>query len=231
METLAVWLGIATVAFLVSTAAFLVFAVGQGELTSPVFVLPMLITVLAAASHAVMVIESLGFLPELLGLTEIRHAEWLLSTPIIAYYLLLLAGADRGIRLAAVVLDMLMIAAGYGAAVTGGAVKWAFFLASSAFFAGLLYLLFSGVGEAIETSSAASRSLLLSLRDLTVVLWLVYPVAFLLSPSGAGLITAAHTTFVYIVLDVSAKVGFVGLMLARQYELTTILDRSPSAAA
>nr|1BCT_A Chain A, BACTERIORHODOPSIN [Halobacterium salinarum] len=52
------------------------------------------------------------------------------------------------------------------------------------------------------------------LRNVTVVLWSAYPVVWLIGSEGAGIVPLNIETLLFMVLDVSAKVGF-GLILLR----------------
>jgi bacteriorhodopsin len=59
-----------------------------------------------------------------------------------------------------------------------------------------------------------AASLFTTLRNIVIVLWLAYPVVWLVGTEGAGLIGLGPETAVFAVLDVAAKVGF-GFVLLR----------------
>jgi len=60
----------------------------------------------------------------------------------------------------------------------------------------------------------------------TVVLWTLYPVVWLLAPVGFGLMTPGTEMMVIVYLDVITKVGFAILALMGQDALDDITDQS-----
>jgi sensory rhodopsin len=50
-----------------------------------------------------------------------------------------------------------------------------------------------------------------TLRNLTVVVWTLYPVVWLLAPTGAGLLLPDTQVLVLTYLDLVSKVGFVAV--------------------
>jgi bacteriorhodopsin len=52
------------------------------------------------------------------------------------------------------------------------------------------------------------------LRNLIVIAWSVYPVAWLVGTEGLGLVGLFGETLIFMILDVLAKVGF-GIVLLR----------------
>ncbi|RLM52978.1 bacteriorhodopsin, partial [Halorubrum sp. Atlit-26R] len=58
------------------------------------------------------------------------------------------------------------------------------------------------------------RAVFGTLRNITVVLWTLYPVVWLLAPTGFGVLTPATEMLVFVYLDVVSKVGFVVVAVA-----------------
>ncbi|OYR58261.1 sensory rhodopsin-2, partial [Halorubrum sp. E3] len=58
------------------------------------------------------------------------------------------------------------------------------------------------------------RAVFGTLRNITVVLWTLYPVVWLLAPTGLGLMTPATEMLVFVYLDIVSKVGFVVVAVA-----------------
>ena len=229
MVSSSLWFGFGAATFLVAVATFVGFGLTRGDFRSPYYFLPPIHALIAGVAYVGMTAASLGMLPAAVDVTVFRYADWTLSTPIITYYLAMLAGTRVRTRIAAVAANALMILTGYVAAVTAGTAKWLFFALSSLFFLGLLYLYLRTFDRAIEENPETSHGLFRSLRDLTVSVWSLYPVVFLLGPSGVGLLQVADHDFVIVFLDLTAKVGFMGLMLVRQYQLNTFLSAETTA--
>ncbi|MFC7185906.1 bacteriorhodopsin [Halorubrum yunnanense] len=195
----------------VSTVAFVAFSL-LGDHENRYFLLPPAIMSIAGLSYAGMAASSGGFALEGLVL-ELRYLDWLLTTPLIVMHIAVVAAASRKTIAAAMGADALMIAAGYAAttAATPG-VKWGGFAVSTVAFLAVVYLLLTTVTDGVRDETAAVQGTFRTLRDLTIALWLVYPVIWLLSPSGFGVITAPDYHFIIAVLDTTAKVGFTSIV-------------------
>jgi sensory rhodopsin len=226
----AVWFGIAAGVFFLTAFGYVAFASVRGKITSPYYFLPPVHATIAGIAYVGMTLVAADLLPELIQLEFIRYLDWTLSTPIITYYLAMLADVDIETRVIAVLANVVMIVVGFGAAVTPSPFKWAFFAFSSILFVGLMYIYVKTFSDAIEQNPRSSRSVFLSLRDLTIIIWGVYPVAFLLGPSGTGLLLPTDHNFLIALLDLTAKVGFMIILLVRQYELNTFLAAETTAS-
>lgn len=231
MVTSSLWFGFGAAIFLVAVATFVGFGLTRGDWKSPYYFLPPIHALIAGIAYIGMALASLGMLPVAVDVTVFRYADWTLSTPIITYYLAMLAGTRIRTRIAAVAANVLMVLTGYVAAVTTGTGKWIFFALASLFFVGLLYFYLSTFDRAIGENPETSQALFRSLRDLTVSVWSLYPIVFLLGPNGVGLLQVADHDLTIVFLDLTAKVGFMGLMLVRQYQLNTFLSAETTAAA
>jgi len=195
----------------VSTVAFVAFSL-LGDHENEYFLLPPAIMSIAGLSYAGMAASSGGFALEGL-VVELRYLDWALTTPLIVLHIAVVAAAPRETIAAAMGADALMIGAGYAAttAATPG-VKWGGFAVSSVAFLAVVYLLLTTVTDGVRDESAAVQGTFRTLRDLTIALWFVYPVIWLLSGSGVGVISTADYHFIIAVLDTTAKVGFTSIV-------------------
>jgi len=226
----AIWFGIAAGIFFLAAFGYVVFTALRGRLTSPYYFLPPIHAAIAGTAYVGMTLVAAGVLPDVLDVSYFRYADWSLSTPIITYYLAMLADVDLEIRAVAVAANVGMIATGFLASVTASPLKWGFFAVASLLFLVLLYVYVSTFGDAIRRNPRSSRSVFLSLRDLTVIVWSVYPIAFLLGPNGFGLLLPSDHNFVIAFLDLTAKVGFMAVLVVRQYELNTFVGADTTAS-
>jgi sensory rhodopsin len=138
----------------------------------------------------------------------VRYADWLLTTPLIVWYLARLAGVSRGAVVQLVALDVAMVGLGVVAVFTQGAVRWAAFLLSCVAFVGLAYVLTRGIAAAVADRPLPVVTLFGKLRTLTVLLWTLYPVVWLLSPLGLGALLGGDVASTYLYMDVVAKAVF-----------------------
>ena len=216
--------GVGASIFFTGAVFSLLFAVQNGSLRSPFYFLPPLVSLIAGVAYVGMFsIETeaiaLGANVELL-----RFADWAVTTPLITYYLGRLAGVEQSIKAAAVVANVFMISLGYLFVAVSGTLQWVAFGASMICFIAIIYLFVQTFGRALVGASQVSRSLFISLRDLTVATWLIYPVVYFLGPIGLEIIQPADMTFIIMALDVTAKVGLISIILFRQHTLKTYLS-------
>jgi bacteriorhodopsin len=184
------------------------------------YIITILIPGIAAASYLSMFF---GF-----GLTEVtlttgetldiywaRYADWLFTTPLLLLDIALLAGADWRDIGALIGLDAFMIVTGLGATLMKIPVaRYAFWTISTIAMIILLYFLVVTVGAAARETSEEAQSTFRVLRNLIVIAWSVYPVAWLVGTEGLGLVGLFGETLIFMILDVLAKVGF-GIVLLR----------------
>ncbi|MCD2204782.1 bacteriorhodopsin [Halobacterium sp. KA-6] len=168
------------------------------------------VTGVAAVAYALMAL-GVGALP-MDGFTVqlARYADWLVTTPLLVLYLAMLSRPGRRTYVGLVVADVVVITAGVGAALTPAPEKWAFYavgcLAYVALLYGLLRTLPAALGEDADPRVDATFT---TLRNLTVVLWTLYPVVWLLAPTGLGVLRPEMEAIVVVYLDFISKVGFV----------------------
>jgi bacteriorhodopsin len=240
LETIA--LGIGTLGMALGTLAFIAMGSGEtNERKQEFFIITTFITGIAAVSYFSMfqgfgVVEvSVAGVSEPLTIYWARYADWLFTTPLLLLDLGLLAGANRNTIATLVGLDVGMIVTGLVGAVATGAesplggagTRIAWWGISCGFFVVLLYYLVSTLGSVAAQRSGDVASLFSTLRNLVIVLWTAYPVVWILGTEGTlGLIGLPVETVLYMVLDLTAKVGF-GFILLRSRD---VLDQAASAA-
>jgi len=154
-----------------------------------------------------------------------RYTDWLFTTPLLLYDLALLAGADRNTISSLVSLDILMIGTGVVATLSAGsgvlsagAERLIWWGISTAFLLVLLYFLFSSLTGRVANLPNDTQSTFTTLRNLVVVVWLVYPVWWLIGTEGLGLVGIFPETAGFMVIDLVAKVGF-GFILLRSHSV------------
>ena len=152
-----------------------------------------------------------------------RYTDWMFTTPLLLYDLALLAGADRNTIATLVGLDVAMIGTGVLAALTGSnapgnfdplTARIVWWGVSTAFLVVLLYFLVGQVSQIASRRSGAASSLFGRLRNILLVLWSVYPILWIVGTEGLGLVPLFVETAGFMILDLSAKVGFGYILLA-----------------
>jgi bacteriorhodopsin len=165
-----------------------------------------------------------------------RYTDWLFTTPLLLIDLGLLAGADRNQLASLVGLDVLMIGTGAIATLSTAGVllgpvgdRLIWWGVSTGFLLVLLYLLFGTLTERANRLPNEARSTFSTLRNLIVVIWLVYPVWWLLGTEGLGIIRLYPETAGFMVLDLVAKVGFGIILLSSREVLDAAGDLADAA--
>jgi bacteriorhodopsin len=166
-----------------------------------------------------------------------RYTDWFFTTPLLLLDLGLLAGANRNELASLVGLDMLMIgtgavatlAAGPGA-MSAGARRLIWWGVSTGFLLVLLYMLYGTLDDRVDELGGDVRSTFETLRTLIVVIWLVYPVWWLVGTEGLALVSLNIETAGFMVLDLTAKVGFGYILLSSRKALDAVSAASGADA-
>jgi len=142
-----------------------------------------------------------------------RYLTWALSTPMILIALGLLAGSNVTKLFTAVTADIGMCVTGLAAALTTSSymLRWVWYVISCAFFAVVLYILL--VEWAQDAEVAGTAEIFSTLKILTVVLWLGYPIVWALGAEGLAVLDVAITSWAYSGMDIIAKYLFAFLLL------------------
>jgi len=137
-----------------------------------------------------------------------RYIDWLVTTPVLVGYVGYVAGAPRkwigGVMLA----DALMILTGTVAAGIAPPGKWVFFGVSSIFHLSLFGVLY-GVFPKYAAEHRKRRGLFQLLQNHVGLLWIAYPLVWVVGPSGVGYASATGIALIIAYLDVVAKVPYI----------------------
>jgi bacteriorhodopsin len=216
-----IWLALGTVGMLLG----MVYFMSKGwDVQDPeekeFYIITILIAGIAAASYLSMFF---GF-----GLTEVelidgtvldiywaRYADWLFTTPLLLLDIGLLAGASNRDLGALIMVDAFMIVTGLAAALMKIPIaRYTFWTISTIAMLFVLYYLVSVLGEAVSGADEDTKSTFKTLRNVILVSWSVYPVAWLVGTEGLGLVGLFGETLIFMILDLFAKIGF-GFILLR----------------
>ncbi|NIC00033.1 bacteriorhodopsin [Halobacterium sp. R2-5] len=168
------------------------------------------VTGIAAVAYALMALGVGSLVVDGVTVQLARYADWLATTPLLVLYLAMLSRPSRRAYVALVAVDVVVIAAGVGAALVPAPEKWAFYAVGCVAYAGLLYGLLYTLPAALGgDADPRVDATFTTLRNLTVVLWTLYPVVWVLAPTGVGVLQPEMEAIVVVYLDFISKVGFV----------------------
>ena len=228
MAEVTTWFAVGAVGMTVGTALFAWEGLGEGRESKKYYATLVAISGIAAVAYGLMALEigwqSVGdrtvFLP--------RYVDWLLTTPLLLLYLAMLADAGRALLGKIVAADVVVIVAGFAAALMSGVQRFALFALGGLAFIYLAYLLVGPLTARVEGREVAS--LFRSLRNLTVILWAIYPAIWLLGPSGLDILTLLVDAMLVTYLDLLTKVGFGLIALNASAVLAEELGEAADAA-
>jgi len=241
LTRVSLWAG--TALMTLGTLYFVALGKDADESYKEFFIVTIFITAIAAANYLSM---ALGF-----GITEVevmgnplvegsytldifwaRYSDWLFTTPLLLLDIALLVKADRNTIATLIGLDVFMILTGLAATLSGvwinRIVWWA---VSTGALLALLYVLVGNLGSKADQMSGDAASLFGTLRNIVIVLWLAYPVVWLIGSEGAQLIGLGPETAIFAVLDVSAKVGFGVVLLRSRNVLESVSSTASDSEA
>ena len=216
------WLWFTTGGMILATVAFLYLATsGQASnyhhyVTSAVITLwaSMMYIVMATGSGIVQITEP-GGTARLFYYA--RYVDWTVTTPLLllglAWVALGSVGRNSGVVLGLVGADVAMILTGVVAGATSGGFKWFWYVISCIFFLIVLGLIWGPLRSAAQSGVSAEAGLFFPLAGMLTVLWILYPVVFLLGTEGASVFSAGFEVFCYAVLDIAAKIAFGFVLL------------------
>ena len=237
------WLWIGTAGMFLGMLYFIARGWGERDETKQeIYIVTIFITAIAFVNYLAM---ALGF-----GVVEVmvggealevywaRYTDWFFTTPLLLLDLGLLAGASRNELATLVGLDAAMIGTGAIATLTGDGVlafgglstqaqRLVWWGVSTAFLLVLLYFLFGSLTEKARSLGGGIQSTFTTLRNLIVVVWLVYPIWWLVGTEGLTAVSLGVETAGFMVLDLVAKVGFGFILLSSR----DALDQASSARA
>jgi bacteriorhodopsin len=232
-----IWLLLGTVLMALGTLYFIVRGYGvEDEEAKKFYAITTLIPAIAFASYLAMLLGygvwDMSVAGETRPIYWARYADWLFTTPLLLLDLALLVDADRGTLYGLVGADAFMIITGLvGATEPVFAFRFVWWAVSTAALLYILYVLFFGFTKKLKDMEQERSSTFRLLRNLTVVLWAIYPIWWLLGTEGATVVPLFVETLGFMILDVSAKVGFGFILLRSRAIFGEMEAPEPSAEA
>jgi bacteriorhodopsin len=162
-----------------------------------------------------------------------RYLDWVFTTPLLLIGLLTLglravtgggeAVRDRlGLVAGVVGADVLMIITGlFGALSINSQHKYIWFAISCGFFLAVLAAVWGPVRAAAAEQGGDVAALYTKLAGILTVLWIIYPILWLVGTEGTGIISLDLEVIVFTIIDLTAKVGFGILLVTGVQKLGT----------
>ncbi|CCC39001.1 bacteriorhodopsin [Haloquadratum walsbyi] len=221
----ATWLWIGTIGMVLGTVYFAVRGRGSTDPEQQTYyIITTLIPAIAAAAYLAMA-TGLGVISMPIRGTEVidiywaRYADWLLTTPLLIIDLALVAGARKQTLYKLIIIDAIMILGGLAGSMMqqGAVIRIVWWAVSTAAFIILLYYLLGELSERARSRSAETGIIFNRLRNITLGLWALYPIVWILGTGGGfGIIAVTTEIMLYVMLDIGTKIGFGAVLLGSQ---------------
>ncbi|WKX27227.1 bacteriorhodopsin [Tatumella ptyseos] len=162
-----------------------------------------------------------------------RYIDWSVTTPILLAGLVMIAFHEygpssqiSGYLTAIIGLDIIMVITGLLSSLADAfMLKAIWYLWSCVAFLGVLFLLWRPLRKIAATRELTTAGGYYKNITLLTLVWLIYPVVFLLGPEGLGVISDAASVWSFLVLDVIAKVFYAfyaARVLVKSFQTSTI---------
>jgi sensory rhodopsin len=186
---------------------------------------------IAAVAYGLLTTE-VGTLQAMDGHTiyVVRYVDWLLTTPMHVAYLALLVGVTGRYLWEVTGVQALTIVLGLAGAYVEGPLKWVLFAAGGLAFVRVLYVLYGPVTGAAREGNEDLAGTQRTLLNFIAVLWLIYPVVWILAQSGIGVLDLETQALVVTYIDVVAKIGF-GLIALNGRAVSSLVGSDESDVA
>lgn len=169
------------------------------------------ITLWAAAMYLTMILGETVIIP-IAGLqNEVflgRYFDWVITTPLLLLELGVIAGLRPKLIVGVMAADVFMIVTGAIATLEGRPENFLWWIISTGSFLAILGTLFTEFSDSARRRNGKVNKLFQTLRNILTVLWICYPIVWLIGSEGFRIITVGWETALYAILDLCAKVGF-----------------------
>jgi bacteriorhodopsin len=226
--TIVLWIG--TAAMTLGLLVFLYLSTRATEANRSFFTITSLVALIAATSYFAMASGHGSIVIGGRTFFFARYADWVFTTPLLLLDLSLLAlpSIRENTELVATMIaaDVYMIITGLVGGLINDATKYVWFATSTIAFIVVLYTLVGRLLAQARAQGGEVGRLFSTLSTLTLVLWICYPIVWLLGTEGFGLVPLLVEVIIYAILDISAKIGFGFLLLTSRAVIGKAQGRS-----
>ena len=215
-STVVLWIG--AFAMILGTLVYLWLGRNVAVYEQNFFIMAISITVIAATAYLAMAFGMGRITVNGEEIVVARYLDWILTTPLILTLLGVLANANRSLIATLIGVNLYMIVVGFLGAIADSLfvtlVWWALGVVA---YLVLLYLLLGVLSDAVEEMPDDVSGMFVVLRNLTVVIWSIYPVVWILGGNAFGVLPVLFEQSGFVLLDILAKVVF-GYVLLSSHE-------------
>lgn len=188
------------------------------------FIMAIAVTVIAATAYLAMALGMGRLEINNQEVMVVRYMDWMLTTPLIIALLGILAKASKELIATLIGVDLYMIGAGFLGVIAEplwqSVLWWGIGCAAYVLF---LYLFLGAVSKAANEQPDDVAGMYTTLRNLTLVLWTLYPLVWITGSTGFDVLPALAEEGSIVSLDILSKVVF-GYILLSSHETLRVYD-------
>lgn len=144
---------------------------------------------------------------------SVRYIDWLVTTPILVGLVAYVSQAPKEQIVKVMCADGLMIITGAGAVIADGMLQWGLFIISGGFHIILFVYLYAVLPK--YPTDPQSTGFFHLLKHHIGLLWLAYPIVWVLAPTGIEYTSFLGASIMYAFLDAIAKIPYVFFFYSR----------------
>lgn len=147
-----------------------------------------------------------------------RYLDWAVTTPLLLLELGVIAGLRPKLIAGVMGADFFMILTGLIATLEDTPENYLWWTISTGAFLAILASLLTEYSASARRREGKVNSLFQTLRNVLIVLWICYPIVWLLGVEGFRVLSTGIETALYAILDLCAKVGFGFIVISANEE-------------
>jgi bacteriorhodopsin len=143
----------------------------------------------------------------------VRYLSWFISTPLLLLILTYIGKTSLPITASLLGANAYTIATGFVAAISPYPINYIWYLVGCIAYSATAYLLLTQYRQQAEQNFPRVIQVLRRLLIVYLTIWTLYPLVWILSPTGFGVFDLGLETMFFTLLDLAAKIGFGFLSL------------------
>jgi bacteriorhodopsin len=161
----------------------------------------------------------------------VRYISWFISTPLLLLILTYLGKTNLAITASLLGANAYTIATGFVATISPYPVNYIWYVVSCSAYFATAHLLLNQYRRQAERTFPRVVSAFRKLLGLHLILWTLYPIVWIFSPTGFNLLSLGWETMFFTLLDLASKVGFGFLSLQTMREIERTRQKAKTASS
>ena len=161
----------------------------------------------------------------------VRYVSWFISTPLLLLILTYLGKTNVTTTASLLGANAYTIAAGFVATISPYPVNYIWYIVSCVAYCATVYLLLYQYSRQVERTFPRVISAFRKLLRVHLTIWTLYPIVWILSPTGFNFLNLSLETMFLALLDLASKVGFGFLSLQTMSAIERARQQAKTASS